>query len=614
MATPAASSQEQQSGGQAPTLARVIRKRNRHILSCKDCHRRKQKCDQLRPSCANCLRRSVSCEYHVRRPRPSSSSSSENGSSFGVFRQSDPASQVSGFGYTGMGTNTTLGILNRIEGSTGPMVIQSNSVLENSNLVYIEKLVDTYFKEVNYHYYPLDEGLFKDLYSEWQTIPHTTMVKGPQELRVDLQFFPALLFQVLALGLHDVASEYSESGLSILSLLGVRATTLIKVQAGFLRSAYLKNCGMVPEAWHSLSATIRNAQEMGLHKPRTKILTLRENGGDNMERLWEEQLRLRMWAILCLWDIHMAIRVDAPIERLHSDPPTPLTMLIYSLKVCSPLWEIAKLDREDPHQNDLATVKKIHDHIKEIALSCPPWFRAEGYDFEFDANPECYWLPRARQTFVSNSAFTVMALYRPYISTNFTNRTNALEGALSVLRAQRNIFELIKIKDYKIYYILHPNDNRDKLEDALQHFEWGMERFRTMSGYNTMADSALDVINAIYVRLKIVLATANKRQSHPPSNNYYQNVGQSSMSAASSTNGTQYTQPTISNMTDSISGSTPISSSWDGSGMAAIHDPQMVDYDNWQNFYTYQFGGEFAEDSFWGHMNSAPYHSWKPTL
>lgn len=106
----------------------------------------------------------------------------------------------------------------------------------------------------------------------------------------------------------DLASDYSESGTQILCLLGKRNTTLVTVQAGFLRCAYLKNCGMVPESWHSLSQTIRDAQEIGLHKDGSSYRQRRqdEKPEDVLEHLWLEQLRQRVWLILSLWDIHMA--------------------------------------------------------------------------------------------------------------------------------------------------------------------------------------------------------------------------------------------------------------------------------------------------------------------
>ena len=168
----------------------------------------------------------------------------------------------------------------------------------------------------------------------------------------------------------DLASDYSESGVSIMALLGKRHTTLVTVQAGFLRTSFLKNCGMIPESWHSLSQTIRDAQEIGLHKNTTERRMPDESPGDVLENLWLEQLRRRVWLIISLWDIHMALvlgrpttidsrdgkpafPIDAPIPknrrevapapRTESDPPTALSVLLWTSELSAPLVSIFHL-------------------------------------------------------------------------------------------------------------------------------------------------------------------------------------------------------------------------------------------------------------------------------
>jgi hypothetical protein len=211
-----------------------------------------------------------------------------------------------------------------------------NLIRQLPSKVYIEKLIVTYFHEYNYQYYPLDEGIFRDQLKSWNNLSFSTLNRGPLELPADLQFFPALLFQMMALALQfqpleydpsldslkyaaamsfdDLAGDYSESGTQILGLLGKRNTTLVTVQAGFLRTAYLKNCGLVPESWHTLSQTIRDAQEIGLHKDVSPYRERKkeERPEDVLENLWLDQLRRRMWVILALWDIHMGIVLGRP--------------------------------------------------------------------------------------------------------------------------------------------------------------------------------------------------------------------------------------------------------------------------------------------------------------
>jgi hypothetical protein len=709
------------------------------VISCTECHRRKQKvgwsaasqtaltltiqCDRAFP-CSNCIARKKEslCHYENESARKqqlleeSASVSSDGGNRSSLGRlEADSTTQVSSLGYVKGGENstTTLAIFKRIEGygeNPSPVVAQAPpSTADNSGLgekyksfirqlpskEHIEKLVATYFHEVNYQYYPLDEGIFRDHLQQWFDLSFSTLNEGPLGLSGDLRFLPALLFQMLALALQyqpsnydrsldslkyaagmsldNLASDYSESGIAISSLLGKRHTALTAVQAGFLRTSYLKNCGMIPESWHSLSQTIRDAQEIGLHKklmdrPRAALLTAE----DTLENLWAEQLRRRMWMTLTGWDIHMAIilgrpttidsrdaatilpidapspknrRAVAPSPRTEDDPPTPLTTYIWSAKISTTLWDIYNLERDDPNQRHIPGVERIHKMIAEAALSCPPFLRVENPDTRFDSHPDCYWLPYFRRKIQTDLAFAYMALHRPYIFTKASSRTAAVSAALDILRAQRKFFSSLDEKDYKMFslvistfdaivlvaavYILHPNENRDQLDDALQHFEWGMERFKMLGGRNAMANSALGVLKAINVRLKKVLScgktprylspasqTSARPFTHPTSSTSssstsppaptpgaysarsgsgLQQIARSqssapnvySLSASTSdfSNHSQYIQPTISNLTsptpppdpawERFSGNMQISPNFDFSSMAPlqpVHD------------------------------------------
>ncbi|KAH7412713.1 hypothetical protein BKA64DRAFT_567032 [Cadophora sp. MPI-SDFR-AT-0126] len=751
------------------------RKRKRIIISCTECHRRKQKCDRQSP-CSNCIARNKQslCQYENEAARKqqlleesaNGNESSENGGISNVVKQeSETAAQVSAFGYakSNGNNNTTLGIFKKLEnldaGTSSPMSMTTSNAADHGlkekykSLIrqlpakpYIEKLIVCYFREVNWQYSPLDEGTFRDHLKNWHNLSFSTLNKGPLELPPDLQFFPALLFQTLALALQfqpvdydqsldslkyaagmsfdDLASDYSESGCQILCLLGKRHTTLVTVQAGFLRTAYLKNCGLVPESWHYLSQTIRDAQEIGLHKVNITQRQRKPNEKpeDVLENLWQEQLRRRMWLILSLWDIHMAIvlgrpttvdprdgkpkfpidaptpknrREVAPAPRTESDPPTSLTMLLWNAEVAAPLWDIFNLEKEDPNQNNYPKLERMHVMINQITLHTPPYFRTENPDTTFDSHPDCYWLPCARAIFQNGAAFTLMALHRPYIFTNSNSRTAALKAGLDILRAQRTYFNLLSIRHYKMFalvlstfdaivlvaaiYILHPTENPEYLDDVLQHFQWGMDRFETMGDRNAMANAALSVLKVICVRLKKALNRPAKTEapstisasttpaaptpdsyttpqfvtSHPSISSASTNSS-TNQSASTSTDittasaNTQYTLPTISNMTESAPAPVPTATAtWEAFSMPQtfdfssiaplqpMHDLLFNDLGGtieggfdlgagglqtpgiWgpgngignvnvpaDTASQWQFEGDFGNDSFWGFMNT----------
>jgi hypothetical protein len=681
-------------------------------------------------------------------------SAAVNGGQFSVIKpsdgESDTAATLSGLGYArpNGNNNTTLGIYQKIQKhdtetelsmlrpvpsdreQTGLREKYKSLIRQLPSKPYIDKLLATYFHEVNYQYFALDEGVFRDLLQDWHNLPFATLNKGPSELPPDLQFFPALLFQCLALALQyqpldhdpsldalkyaggmsfdDLASDYSDSSLSILNLLGKRQTTLITVQAGFLRTTYLKSVGMITESWHSLSSTIRDAQEIGLHRDVVKTRKPDEKPEDILDGLWHEQLRRRVWLILSLWDIHMAVvlgrpttidprdgkpsfpidapipknrREAAPVARSKSDPPTPLTMLLWSTEINAPLWDIFNLEKEDPNQNNTAKVEKMHTLIQQIHHHCPPFFRAQNPDTSFDHLPECYWLPNSRNTFQGASAFTIMALHRPYIFTTSSSRTSALKAGLEVLRSQRTLFNNLSSLHYKMFslvlntfdaivlvaalFILHPYENREYLDDTLQHFEWGMERFQTMSERNSMAKSALGVLKAIHVRLNKALKSqkgAAKAIPSPstsatpeayPNNQFAPPAPMTSSTASTKSDGTpgHYNVPSIANLTSPLdssqSSSIPSSTTtpgwdmnpqnFDFSNMAPLHPIHDLIYNdlgtgmddmNSSAYQTgtwdmnslgigagmgavgpvanapWQFAGDFGSDSFWGVMNS----------
>lgn len=111
--------------------------------------------------------------------------------------------------------------------------------------------------------------------AEWFNLTFSVLnAEGPQALPPDLRAFPALVFQMIATALlnlppgpdptfdslkyagsmtfEDLALDYSESGVAIISVLGKRQVSHTAVIAGFVRAAFLKYSGLVTEAWSVL--------------------------------------------------------------------------------------------------------------------------------------------------------------------------------------------------------------------------------------------------------------------------------------------------------------------------------------------------------------------------
>lgn len=488
---------------------------------------------------------------------------------------------------------------------------------------YIERLVETFFREVNWHYYPLDRYVFEQQLQGWFNLSFSVLNRGPQELPADLRFFPGLLFQVLAqalqfnnagpdsefealkyfkeMTLDDLASDYSDSGIDILKVLGKRECTLVTVQAGFLRTSFLKNSGNITEAWHSLSATIRDAQEIGLHKS-SYPPTAHGSPEEVIEALWHTEDRRRMWVILSGWDPHMALtlgrptildgiydnivfpidaspslsrKTSAPTPRSEGEPPTPLTMLINQHANGAVLFrEIHALEKDGPCPRTFEKVDRLHERILQNIRDMPAYFRSENPDTAFDSRPECYWLPESRPLFDTYCSFAMMCLHRPYVFTVANSRTEALKAGISILRSQRDFFQYLQAMHYKMFnlvlstfdaivmvaaiYIVYPLENQEYLGDALQHFEWAMERFDKMSERNDMAKQALGVLQAIHVRLVRTLELKDGKRALPSPKFPGSSVGWEQQRTASTTSLT-HSQPSRASSATGSNGSAPSS-------------------------------------------------------
>lgn len=150
----------------------------------------------------------------------------------------------------------------------------------------IDKLATNFVNNVNWQYNPLDVVTFIQEKARWDALPYADLSKDIQAFPTETRFFPAVLFQVLALSLlywdlndksleflkyksdmtlEDVAREYSEGGVALLSALAKGGLPRSGIQARFLRTLFLKTTGKVVESWHSLGETIGGARRLQWH-------------------------------------------------------------------------------------------------------------------------------------------------------------------------------------------------------------------------------------------------------------------------------------------------------------------------------------------------------------
>lgn len=210
-------------------------------------------------------------------------------------------------------------------------------------------------------------------------------------------------------------------------------------------------------------------------------------------------------------------------------------------------------------------------------------------------------------------------------------------------------------------YILRPYENMEDGHDALQHFEWAMERFSVMSGRNPQAKTALGVMRAIYVRFKKALDSSSVKgapggghltpivqrassitgrspqvqeegsplsSSQPPVHNSHQTISTNNFTSTeistqlTASNPLELT-PALSSAWEAFSGHVQIPSDFRFSSIEPLlpmhdllyndlgtldRDLQVLDttggMDDIRGPKMWQFEGDFGNDSFWSFMNS----------
>lgn len=213
---------------------------------------------------------------------------------------------------------------------------------------------------------------------------------GPDSTFDSLKYNSSMTFE-------DLATDYSESGVALLNLLGKRQVSHTAVIAGWLRAAFLKYSGLVTEAWHALGSAVRDGQECGLHRDSLDPRPKGDRLEDILENQWEIQRRRKTWCILMVWDVHTGVvlgrpigvdlsvaytlPVDAPTpkdpsrtpvaQRSENDPPSLMTRTLYIYKVSMALKDIVELEKEGPCPKDFSKVDRLHECLLELEAQTP---------------------------------------------------------------------------------------------------------------------------------------------------------------------------------------------------------------------------------------------------
>ncbi|KAF7558346.1 hypothetical protein G7046_g5809 [Stylonectria norvegica] len=530
----------------------------------------------------------------------------------------EPLSQkATDWGYAQNGVST-IGFLKKIETADGehaPNPVVVRGPLENdSNLkdkykglirqlpakIYLEKLIDMYVRGFNWQYYALEADILYAQLEEWNSLPFKVLTSdGPQGLSPDLQAFPALLFQIIGTALlllperpdpvfdalkyagnmkfEDLAIDYSESGAAIVDLLGKKNLSLTTIQSQFLRASFLKFTAKVTEAvsgpvlysfeegvdlgkWHMIAVTVRDAQELGMHRddldPKPKDSSLESL----LQNQWLIQRRRKMYILLAVWDLNCSVvlgrpgmvdwnqqlptlPVDAPIPADRSrtlvaprdeekDPPTPLTRMLWNYHMCMPLQAIQNLEKDGPYPKDTSKIDRVQQSIMDLDDRAPPVLRLDNPDTQWDNHPDMHWIQAGRYYAAQMLQFCLMALHRPYVFYRKASRVEAIQASLRMLEIQKMTFNGLPPDSWRNFmlffgsfdaivliasvYILFPHEHAELTGSVHQHFQWTIDRFSAIQHRNPLAKSAQGVLRAIVARFKKSVAQPTPASSTDP--------------------------------------------------------------------------------------------------
>ena len=146
------------------------------------------------------------------------------------------------------------------------------------------ELVGIFFSEANSTARVLERYYFDRLHTSWLAISDNVSIGvGLGQASRDLVYFPALLFQVLAVALQylppdttsardlelkdsvtcdKLSQRYSMLSVEIMALLGRHDSALTAVQNDLVRALWLKNCSRGTEAWYVLGDAIRSVHSL----------------------------------------------------------------------------------------------------------------------------------------------------------------------------------------------------------------------------------------------------------------------------------------------------------------------------------------------------------------
>ncbi|KAH7216706.1 fungal-specific transcription factor domain-containing protein [Fusarium oxysporum] len=455
--------------------------------ACAECHRRKQKCNREWP-CNHCQKRKVADKCRFIQATTASSPSdgltpnsdkkrSRNREDDVEPDDSEPDEDDDDVGLGAMGyaagplfesltidakrDKKPLGELTWVHPSTCPQLKHAIDVLPGRP--QMDALVQSFFNNMNYHYYIIYPPTFLQEYQQWwerrnrnqslslQWTILLVMVCACATQHLDVEIKPIVEVE-LSEPAEKLTVEYHKAATELGRVIPVGHCHLLNIQ-WMLHSIYwYKSEAKFVEAWHVIGAAVREAHELGLH--RTAIA----EGLSEFER----EMRRRVWCILDCWDWQFASGLGRPTIIDHSDinvEPPSLTLEDFSP---SPLLHM-KLQSELVTQlaQRWGAPKNITSasDIQEYKSMLEDWIRRFPAVYDVD-NPDTS----------KDYKFPWIVYHRFYIHTMaYLMILNPMRAFMAQVYTRNSPADLLAVRKDAVFYSLKNLDTTTRWADHASH-------------------------------------------------------------------------------------------------------------------------------------------------
>jgi hypothetical protein len=244
------------------------------------------------------------------------------------------------------------------------------------------------------------------------------------------------------------------------------------------------------------------------------------------------------WALTLPLDAPIPIDKTAsiPTARPPSSKPTPFTHRLIEYQLLSQLPEVLKLLSGEFNIKDYTEIQQNQQKMHDLIADFPPAFRFKDPDRQWD--DECPWLKTQREYTCCTTQLAFLVMHRYSMFHVAASRTETINSAIEVLRAQERHFRTLSPQHYKLYalaffaleaataimvvFIAYPSENSELFEPAMQIVQESIARLHRIKSSNALARPAAELLELLRLRAESThkssgqAAPPNPQSSSPP--------------------------------------------------------------------------------------------------